>query len=166
MEKGEIPARCLCETYARVTENAALVAARWLGSGDETAAEQDASKVMRQALDELPIRGRIVIGVSESEWLPLGENRGGSKNVTGRDHHPFAFTLWMAGGGVKGGTILGKTDEIGWNVVEEPVHVNDLHATVLHLFGLDHSKLIYHHNGREQRITDGRTARVVKEVLA
>ena len=61
-----------------------------------------------------------------------------SPSVTGRDHHPFAFSIWMAGGGIKGGQVIGKTDEIGWNVVEDPVHVNDLHATILHLFGLDH----------------------------
>ena len=61
-------------------------------------------------------------------------------SVTGRDHHPFAFSIWMAGGGVKGGQVIGETDEIGWDVVEDPVHVNDFHATMLHLFGLDHTR--------------------------
>ena len=82
----------------------------------------------------------LVIWASEFGRTPLGENRPGFKTVTGRDHHPFAFSLWMAGGGVKGGQVIGKTDEIGWNVVEDPVHVNDFHATMLHLFGLDHMK--------------------------
>ena len=85
--------------------------------------------------------------------------------MTGRDHHPFAFTIWMAGGGVKGGQVLGKTDEIGWNVVEDPVHVNDLHATVLHLFGLDHRKLTYRFQGRDFRLTDV-AGKVVRKLLA
>ena len=89
---------------------------------------------------------------------------GGSTNVTGRDHHPFASTVWAAGGGIKGGQVIGKTDDIGWNVVEDPIHVNDLHATVLHLFGLDHLKLTYKFQGRDFRLTDvGGT--VVKKLL-
>ena len=96
----------------------------------------------------------LVIWMSEFGRTPLGENRGGSTNVTGRDHHPFAFTLWMAGGGVKGGQVFGKTDEIGWDIAEDPVHVNDLHATILHLFGMDHNKLTYRFQGRDFRLTD------------
>ncbi len=80
----------------------------------------------------------LVLWVSEFGRTPLGENRNGSTNVTGRDHHPFAFSLWMAGGGIKGGQVLGKTDEIGWGIVEDPIHVNDYHATILKLFGFDH----------------------------
>ena len=97
--EGSAPSPCLCETYARVTERAALVAARWLGSGDETAAEQDASKVMRQALDELPIRGRIVIGVSESEWLPLGEEVGCGGGQFDLAVHPLEGRGVVARGG-------------------------------------------------------------------
>jgi hypothetical protein len=96
----------------------------------------------------------LVLWLSEFGRTPLGENRAGTKDVTGRDHHPFAFTIWMAGGGVKGGTILGKTDEIGWGILEDPVHVNDLHATILHLFGLDHKRLTYRFQGRDFRLTD------------
>jgi uncharacterized protein (DUF1501 family) len=96
----------------------------------------------------------LVLWLSEFGRTPLGENRVGYKAVTGRDHHPFAFTIWMAGGGVKGGQVIGKTDEIGWNVVDEPVHVNDLHATILHLFGLDHKRLTYRFQGRDFRLTD------------
>jgi hypothetical protein len=107
----------------------------------------------------------LVLWLSEFGRTPLGENRGGSSNVTGRDHHPFAFSLWMAGGGVKGGQVLGKTDEIGWNVVEDPVHVNDLHATILHLFGLDHKRLTYKFQGRDFRLTDV-AGNVVKKLLA
>src|SRR5205085_3227913 len=80
----------------------------------------------------------LVLWLSEFGRTPLGENRGGRPDVTGRDHHPFCFTIWMAGGGTKGGHIHGETDEIGWGVTRHPVHVNDLHATLLHLFGPAH----------------------------
>lgn len=96
----------------------------------------------------------LVLWLSEFGRTPLGENRAGRPGVTGRDHHPFAFTVWMAGGGIKGGQVYGQTDEIGWNVVENPVHVHDLHATILHLFGLDHKRLTYRFQGRDFRLTD------------
>lgn len=76
-----------------------------------------------------------------------------SKETYGRDHHPRCFTIWMAGGGVKPG-VWGETDEFGYNITENPVHVNDFHATVLHLMGLDHEKLTYKHLGRRYRLTD------------
>jgi hypothetical protein len=72
----------------------------------------------------------------------------------GRDHHPNAFTMWMAGGGVKPGISLGETDELGFNVVKDKVHVHDLHATILHLLGFDHKKLTYRFQGRDFRLTD------------
>ena len=75
-------------------------------------------------------------------------------NATGRDHNPFGFTMWMAGGGVKGGTTYGATDEYGYFAVENKVHVHDLHATILHLLGMDHKKLTFHFSGREMRLTD------------
>jgi hypothetical protein len=75
-------------------------------------------------------------------------------NAYGRDHHPRAYTIWMAGGGVKPGIVYGETDEFGYNIVENPVHVHDFHATVLHLLGLDHEQLIYKHLGRRFRLTD------------
>jgi uncharacterized protein (DUF1501 family) len=96
----------------------------------------------------------LVLWLSEFGRTPLGENRGGSTNVTGRDHHPFAYTIWMAGGGVKPGLVYGETDEIGWSVTKDPVHVNDFHATLLHLFGLDHLRLTYRFQGRDYRLTD------------
>jgi len=96
----------------------------------------------------------LVLWLSEFGRTPLGENRRGTTQVTGRDHHPFAFTIWMAGGGIKGGTILGETDEFGWKVTQDPVHINDLHATILHLFGLDHKRLTYRFQGRDFRLTD------------
>jgi len=72
----------------------------------------------------------------------------------GRDHHPAAFSMLMAGGGVAGGRVHGQSDEFGWNVAADPLHVNDLHATMLHLFGIDHLRLTYRHRGREFRLTD------------
>jgi uncharacterized protein (DUF1501 family) len=107
----------------------------------------------------------LVLWLSEFGRTPLGENRGGSPNVTGRDHHPFCFSIWAAGGGIKGGQVIGKTDEIGWNVVEDPIHINDLHATILHLFGMDHTKLTYRFQGRDFRLTDV-AGKVVKKMLA
>jgi len=82
----------------------------------------------------------------------------------GRDHHPNAFTMWMAGGGVKGGVELGKTDELGFNAVEDKVHVHDLNATILHLLGFDHTKLTYRSQGRDFRLTDVH-GEVVRKIL-
>ena len=72
----------------------------------------------------------------------------------GRDHHPHCFSMWMAGGGVKGGQVIGQSDEFGWHVAENGVHTHDFHATLLHLFGLDHKRLTYRHRGIDVRLTD------------
>lgn len=84
----------------------------------------------------------------------------------GRDHHPRAFTIWMAGGGVKPGFVLGETDEFSYNIVQDPVHIRDLHATVLHLVGLDHEKLHVRYQGLDQKLTGVEHAKVVKKALA
>jgi hypothetical protein len=107
----------------------------------------------------------LVVWAGEFGRTPLGENRNGRDSNTGRDHHPNAFTLWMAGGGIRGGQVIGKTDDIGWGVVEDPVHINDFHATMLHLFGLDHLKLTYRFQGRDFRLTDV-AGKVVSKLLA
>jgi len=83
----------------------------------------------------------------------------------GREHHPFGFTMWMAGGGIKGGLAYGSTDDFGWHATENRVHVHDLHATILHLMGLDHTKLTYRYSGRDYRLTDVH-GRVVSDILA
>ncbi len=106
----------------------------------------------------------LVVWGGEFGRTPLGENRAGSSKVTGRDHHPNSFSLWMAGGGVKGGQIIGETDEIGWNPTRDPVHVHDLHATILHLFGFDHERLTYRFQGRDFRLTDVH-GKVVKKLF-
>ena len=87
------------------------------------------------------------------------------KDNFGRDHHPRCFTIWMAGGGLQRGLIHGETDEFGYNIVRDPVHVHDLHATLLHLLGVDHKKLTYRHEGRDYRLTDVH-GNVVKALLA
>ncbi|MCL6261523.1 DUF1501 domain-containing protein [Aquiflexum sp. TKW24L] len=82
----------------------------------------------------------------------------------GRDHHPRAFSIWMAGGGVKSGMVYGETDEFGYNIVDNPVHVHDFQATILHLMGIDHERLTYKHLGRRYRLTDVH-GKVVKDIL-
>ncbi|MDR7130720.1 hypothetical protein J2X69_003077 [Algoriphagus sp. 4150] len=83
----------------------------------------------------------------------------------GRDHHPRAFSIWMAGGGVKSGMVYGETDEFGYNITENPVHVHDFQATVLHLMGIDHERMTYKHLGRRYRLTDV-SGKVVKDLIA
>lgn len=82
----------------------------------------------------------------------------------GRDHNPFAFSIWMAGGGIKGGTIYGQTDEYGYKCVENRLEMHDLHATMLHLLGVDHTKQTFRFSGRDMRLTDV-FGHVVKEIL-
>lgn len=88
-----------------------------------------------------------------------------TKENYGRDHHPRCFSIWMAGGGIKPGMVYGETDEFGYNIVENPVHVNDFHATILHLMGLQHEQLTFKHLGRRYRLTDV-AGNVVKPILA
>ncbi|HXJ57438.1 MAG TPA: DUF1501 domain-containing protein [Verrucomicrobiae bacterium] len=88
-----------------------------------------------------------------------------TEGTNGRDHNPYGFTVWLSGGGVKGGTVHGATDEFGFQAVENQVHVHDLHATLLHLLGFDHEKFVYRYAGRDFRLTDVH-GRVVREILA
>jgi len=89
-----------------------------------------------------------------------------SRDNYGRDHHPRCFTMWMAGGGIKGGLVHGETDEFSYNIVSDPVHINDLNATILHCLGVDHERLSYPFMGLNQRLTGVEGAQVVKGVLA
>jgi uncharacterized protein (DUF1501 family) len=106
----------------------------------------------------------LVVWGTEFGRTPLGDNRIGMTTVTGRDHHPGAFTLWMAGGGIRGGHVHGETDEIGWSIVRDGVHINDFHATLMHLFGLNHEALTYRFEGRDFRLTDV-AGKVVHDLL-
>ncbi len=120
-------------------------------------------------LTDLKQRGLLdstmVVFGSEFGRTPLGENRGGNPNTTGRDHHPFAFTMLAAGGGLKGGLTYGETDEIGWGIVRDPVDLHDFHATMLHQFGFDHLRLTHRFSGRDFRLTDV-AGRVIKDWVA
>jgi len=107
----------------------------------------------------------LVVWGGEFGRTPMVETNPALGRALGRDHHPQAFTIWMAGGGVKGGQTIGATDELGFNVIEDPVHVHDVQATMLHLLGFDHERLIYHTQGRDYRLTDVH-GNVVKKILA
>jgi hypothetical protein len=106
----------------------------------------------------------LIVWGGEFGRTPMNEERDGSK-FFGRDHHPHCFSIWLAGGGIKGGTSLGATDELGYHVVEDKVEVNDLHATMLHLLGIDHERLTFRFQGRDYRLTDV-AGKVVNKLLA
>jgi hypothetical protein len=120
-------------------------------------------------VDDLKARGLfgetlIVVG-GEFGRTPTSEISVRQFLQNGRDHDPYGYTVLLAGGGVKGGITYGATDELGWRAVEKPVHVHDLHATMLHQLGLDHTRLTYHYSGRDFRLTDVE-GNVVREILA
>jgi len=116
-------------------------------------------------LSDLEQRGllesTLVVWGGEFGRMPFSEGTG----KPGRNHNPYGFTMWMAGGGVKGGTAYGATDEFGFEAVENRVHVHDLHATILHLMGLDHTRLTWFHQGRDERLTDV-YGRVIHDIIA
>jgi uncharacterized protein (DUF1501 family) len=95
----------------------------------------------------------LIVWAGEFGRTPVNEGRGGVKFL-GRDHHPKAFTVWLAGGGVKPGQTIGATDEIGYNIADSPTSIHDLHATAMRLLGIDHKRLTYRFQGRDFRLTD------------
>jgi hypothetical protein len=120
---------------------------------------QSTDKPIAALLKDLKSRGlldsTLVVWGGEFGRTPCAQfPDGGYVTEVGRDHNPFGFTMWLAGGGVKPGTIWGATDEFGYFAVENKVHVHDLHATMLHLLGIDHTKLTFRYSGREMRLTD------------
>ncbi len=121
----------------------------------------ETDKPIAGLLTDLKSRGllddTLVIWHGEFGRMPI------SQRMSGRDHNPHGFTVWLAGGGVKGGTVVGATDEYGLEAVEKPKKINDLHATILHLMGFDHTRLTYLHNGRNMRLTDVE-GEVIREV--
>lgn len=135
----------------------------------ELAAECD--RPIAALLRDLKQRGMLdstlVIWGGEFGRTPTVElpTPGVSRTATGRDHNHYGFTTWLAGGGVKGGHVHGATDDWGWNAVQDRVHVHDLHATILHLLGLDHERLTFRYAGRDFRLTDVK-GKVVREILA
>ncbi|MCR9201162.1 MAG: DUF1501 domain-containing protein [Planctomycetaceae bacterium] len=107
----------------------------------------------------------LVVWGGEFGRTPMVESNPALGRSQGRDHHPQAFTMWLAGGGIRPGMTLGATDDFGFHITESPVHVHDLQATLLHTLGLDHERLTYHHAGRDFRLTDVHGS-VVRDILA
>jgi uncharacterized protein (DUF1501 family) len=114
-------------------------------------------------VNDLKLRGMldetIVMWTTEFGRMPCSQ---GSK---GRDHNPFTFTVWLAGGGIRGGTSYGRSDQWSYKAVENPTYCYDVHATVLHLLGIDHEQLTFRHNGIDRRLTDVHGS-VIREIVA
>jgi hypothetical protein len=129
---------------------------------------QETDRAAAALIRDLKQRGlldsTIVVWGGEFGRTPMNEARNNSKFL-GRDHHPRAFSMWMAGGGITPGTTVGKTDELGYNIAEDPVDVHDIHATILNQMGVDHTKLTYRFQGRDFRLTDV-GGNVVKKLIA
>jgi hypothetical protein len=130
------------------------------GATDQASAALVKDLKQRGLLDET-----LVIWGGEFGRTPMVESNAALGRSLGRDHHPQAFTIWLAGGGVKPGTAYGATDDLGFHVVENPVHIHDLQATLLHCLGFDHEKLTYHYQGRDFRLTDVH-GKVVEDILS
>ena len=129
--------------------------------------DQPTAALLSELKDRGMLEDTLVVWGGEFGRTSMRENRGGHVNkFTGRDHHPGAFTIWMAGGGVKPGFSLGQTDEMGYEIVKDPVEIRDLHATILYLLGFDHEKLNYPFQGLNQKLTSVKHSRVVGEILA
>ena len=132
---------------------------------DHVALAKNVDQPIAALLTDLKQRGMLadtlVVWATEFGRTPFNT----AKDATGREHHAQAFTCWLAGAGVRGGFSYGETDDFGNSIVANPVHVHDLHATILHTLGLDHTRLTYRHAGRDYRLTDVH-GRVVKEILA
>lgn len=132
---------------------------------------RDIDKPISALLTDLQQRGlledTLIVWSGEFGRTPMQENRGGTTNAfVGRDHNPGAFTLWMAGGGVKPGFTYGETDPVGYSVAKDPVHIRDFHATMLNLLGFDHKKLSFPFQGLDQKLTGVKPAKVVNGVIA
>ena len=132
---------------------------------------KDVDQPIAGLLTDLKLRGlldeTLVVFAGEFGRTTYAQNLDpNDRENYGRDHHPRCFTTWMAGGGIKGGISYGETDEYCYNVVKNPVHVRDLHATMFHQLGIDHNKLIFPHQGLDQRLTGVEEAHIVKDILA
>lgn len=186
--------KSVLEAYGPTVQGRSLLMARrliergvrfvqvWHGAGQPWDSHENIEKAHRQLANESDagiaallgdlkrlglFEETLIIWGGEFGRTPVVElpGPGTVKTATGRDHNHWGFTVWLAGGGVKGGQAIGATDEFGFKAVENPIHVHDLHATILHLMGFDHERLTYRYAGRDFRLTDVH-GRVVKEVLA
>jgi hypothetical protein len=169
-----------CLMAVRLAQRGVRMVQVYYGKGDPWDAHADIQAHRKNAKDsdqpfaavikDLKARGlfkdTLVVCGSEFGRTPVMEVGGGAGGTqNGRDHNPFGFTMWLAGGGIKGGTVYGATDDFGFKAIEKPVHVHDLHATILHLMGIDHTKLTYRYSGRDFRLTDV-SGNVIHEIIA
>jgi uncharacterized protein (DUF1501 family) len=128
--------------------------------------DQPAAALIKDLKQRGMLDTTLVIWGGEFGRTPMVEIRKTSDpENAGRDHHPLAYSMWLAGGGIKGGQVVGKTDDLGFNIVEDKIHVHDLQATVLRTLGFDHTRLTYHYMGRDFRLTDV-SGNVVPKLLA
>jgi len=130
----------------------------------------DSDRAYAAVIKDLKARGlfetTLVVCASEFGRTPVMEiGNGGGPALNGRDHNPHGFTVWLAGGGIKGGTTYGATDDFGFKAIDKPVHPHDLQATILHLLGIDHQRLTWRHSGRDFRLTDV-AGNVLHDILA
>ncbi len=139
----------------------------WDGHNDIGANHRIAAKSVDQPIGALlaDLKSRGMLDETLVVWGGEFGRTSDAQDGKGRDHNPHAFTMWMAGGGIQGGVHYGASDEFGYKAVENRVGVNDLHATILHLFGIDHERLTYRFNGRDFRLTDV-AGQVINELLA
>lgn len=129
--------------------------------------DQSTAALLADLKERGMLEDTLVVWGGEFGRTPMRENRNGQQmKYIGRDHNPGAFTIWLAGGGIKTGITHGQTDEMGYEIVKDPVEIRDLHATMLYLLGFDHHKLNYSFQGLEQKLTSVKPARVVSEILA
>jgi hypothetical protein len=171
-----------CLMAVRLVQSGVRMVQVYYAKGDPWDAHVDIKMHVKNAMDsdqpfaavikDLKSRGlfkdTLVVCGSEFGRTPVMEVGGGGADgrvQNGRDHNPFGFTMWLAGGGVKGGMTYGSTDDFGFKAAENPVHVHDLHATILHLMGIDHTKLTYRYSGRDFRLTDV-AGKVVHDIIA
>jgi hypothetical protein len=175
---GDVARGCL--TAVRLAEKGVRMVQVYYSKGDPWDAHNDilahkgnaknSDQPFAAVIKDLKSRGlwqdTLVLCGSEFGRTPVREVGGAGGNVRrGRDHNPFGFTMWMAGGALKGGTIYGATDDFGFKAVDKPVHVHDIHATILYLMGIDHTRLTYRYSGRDFRLTDV-SGNVLLDVIA
>ncbi|MEQ8765252.1 MAG: DUF1501 domain-containing protein [Planctomycetota bacterium] len=171
-----------CLTAVRLVERGVRCVQVYYGRGDPWDDHDDirrhrihareSDQAFAAVIRDLKSRGlfeeTLVVCATEFGRTPVCETGGGDASgraKSGRDHNPHGFSIWLAGAGVRGGMTYGATDDFGFRAVENPVHVHDLHATILHLMGLDHEQLTYRYSGRDFRLTDVH-GRVTREILA
>lgn len=169
-----------CLMAVRLVERGVRMVQVYYAKGDPWDAHSDiqqhrvnannSDKPFAAVIKDLKQRGlfkdTLVVCGSEFGRTPVVEVGGGAGSTqAGRDHNPFGFSMWLAGGGIKGGMTYGATDDFGFKAVEKPVHVHDLHATILHLLGIDHTKLTYRYSGRDFRLTDV-SGEVIHDIIA